>query len=245
PATENPKVRPHLLSYANSKATKEEVAAAQALHRINGCLGEEIFVFPFDDGSLLVQGLVDEPSRRQAVEQSLSALKLEKMQIQIYTPHEIKPHFRLYPSPDGLSDGTAAGEGGVAPTAHAGAAAGDMPMHDPIYKVAIASGRSPDEAEGFVSKFSDEITGEARALLLHAWALKRLDAEFATPRIELLPAGSRAMIEAMQADHERAMRQRATRMLEMLQGIRPKSPPDGPVPEPPDPNSPRDVLGFA
>src|SRR5262249_7611462 len=30
PATENPKVRPHLLSYANSKATKEEVAAAQA-----------------------------------------------------------------------------------------------------------------------------------------------------------------------------------------------------------------------
>jgi len=56
------------LTYSNSRATVQEVEIADALHNVDACLGEEVYLFPMSDGSILVQGLVDTPARRVLVQ---------------------------------------------------------------------------------------------------------------------------------------------------------------------------------
>ena len=53
--------KPSPLMYASSRASEHEVVVAAALHKLDACLGEEIYVFPMSDGTVLVQGLVDRP----------------------------------------------------------------------------------------------------------------------------------------------------------------------------------------
>jgi hypothetical protein len=215
-----PLPRPVPLSYANSHATVEEVEIAEALHRVDACLGEEIYVFPMSDGSLLVQGLVDNPARREAIKQSLKAVA-GPLRVEIYVPRELKSGSELYSPPDRFADkvGESENTGPSAPTTLADLSSASMPLHDRIYKHLSRPGVAPDDTEKEVAIFSNEVVTHARQTFLHAWALKKLDREFSSERISGLPASALRQLEQIRKDHQTWIANLAQRQAEMLSTI--------------------------
>jgi len=190
--------RPVPLSYANSNATEGEVSIATALHKIDACLGEEIYVIPMSDGSLLVQGLVDSPARRQVIAQALKPLG-GSLHVQVYIPRELKNGSELYQPPDQFVPDLAAGDSSSATPADSSRST--APLHEMLYRHFDKPGASPEDTNKQVASFSDEIVTLARQTFLHAWALKRLEREFAARRVSGLPPLALQKIEQMREDH--------------------------------------------
>ena len=202
--------------YADSLATAAEVSVARALHESSACLGEEVFVFPMDDGSLLVQGLVDDSLRSGAIRQQLSSLRSTRLTVQIYTPDEVTTNVHLYPPPDGLNETMQRSVVGTTGQPGEMSALNSVPMHDAIYKGAIASGNTAKEAEQRVSKISSAVTDDARAILLNAWALKRLDTEFERRRVQGLSSAALDLIDGMREDHRGSIQKLTTTIVAMI-----------------------------
>ena len=78
-----------------------------------------------------------------------------------------------------------------------------MPLYSALMAHFSAGGASHDEAQNRLAAFSNELVNSARQTLLHAWALKKLDREFATQRMTSLSPQSIADIVRMKADHQR------------------------------------------
>ena len=208
------------LGYAGTHATAEEVEVAEALHKVDACLGEEVYLFPMSDGSLLVQGLVDNPTRREAIKQSLKSVS-GLLRVEIFVPRELKNGSELYNPPDRFVDN--AGANAVAeaavPASLADLSSASMPLHDRIFKHLSRSGASNDDTEKEVAIFSNEIVTHARQTFLHAWALKKLDREFSPERIAGLPPATLRQIEKIRQDHQNWIANLAQRQSEMLSDI--------------------------
>lgn len=208
------------LGYASTHATAEEVEVAEALHKVDACLGEEVYLFPMSDGSLLVQGLVDNPARREAIKQSLKSVD-GILRVEIFVPRELKNGSELYNPPDRFADN--AGANAIAevtiPASLADLSSASMPLHDRIFKHLSRSGASSDDTEKEVAIFSNEIVTHARQTFLHAWALKKLDREFAPERIAGLPPATLRQIEKIRQDHQNWIANLAQRQAEMLSDI--------------------------
>jgi hypothetical protein len=198
----------------------EEINAATALHKVDACLGEEIYLFPMSDGSLLVQGLVDNPVRRDAIRQALRAVS-GPLRIEIYVPRELKNGSELYSPPDHFAEGLEVSDtpGAGVPTTLADLSSSSMPLHDRIYKHLSRSGVAGDETEKEVAIFSNEVVTHARQTFLHAWALKKLDREFSSERVSGLPASALREVEKIRQDHQKWIANLAERQAEMLSTI--------------------------
>jgi hypothetical protein len=209
--------KPVPLSYGNSLATDAEVSLAEALHKLDSCLGEEVYVFPMSDGSLLVQGLVDNAARRDAIRQSLRAVG-GSFRVEIYIPREVKSGSELYRPPDRAED--------MAPPAHnsipdtlADLSGTSVPLHDLLYQHFYKPGASAEDTDKQVALFSDEVVTLARQTFLHAWALKRLEREFSAERsANLSPAVLRSVAQ-MREDHQHWISTIANRQAEMLEPL--------------------------
>jgi anti-sigma factor RsiW len=218
PARSLPEVsRPVRLSYANSHASEGEVSVAEALHRVDACLGEEVYLFPMSDGSLLVQGLVDSSARREIIRQALKSVAWP-LRVEVYVPRELKNGSELYKSPDpAVLDLT--NENSPASTTLADLSAASMPLHETLYAHFYKPGSSSEDVNKQVALFSDEIVTLARQTFLHAWALKRLDGEFSAERTSGLPAAVLQKIEQMRRDHDRWISTITHRQTDMLSPI--------------------------
>lgn len=208
------------LGYASTHATIEEVEVAEALHKVDACLGEEVYLYPMSDGSLLVQGLVDSPARRDAIKQSLKSV-LGPLRVEVYVPRELKNGSELFRPPDRFADNVEANENAAAvvPATLADLSNASMPLHDRIYRHLLHSGASGEDTEKEVAIFSNEIVTHARQTFLHAWALKKLDREFSAERIAGLPAPVLRQIEKIRQDHQDWIANLAQRQAEMLSNI--------------------------
>jgi anti-sigma factor RsiW len=208
------------LGYASTHATVEEVEVAEALHKVDACLGEEVYLFPMSDGSLLVQGLVDSSARREAIKDSLKSVS-GMLRVEIYVPRELKNGSELYNPPDRFSD--SAGANAVAevtiPASLADLSSASMPLHDRIFKHLSRSGAASQETEKEVAIFSNEIVTHARQTFLHAWALKKLDREFSAERVAGLPQSALRQIDKIRQDHQNWIANLAQRQVEMLSDI--------------------------
>jgi hypothetical protein len=208
------------LGYASTHATAEEVEVAGALHKVDACLGEEVYLFPMSDGSLLVQGLVDSPARREAIKQSLRSVA-GQLRIEVYLPRELKNGSELYAPPDRFADN--AGANAMAevtiPASLADLSSASMPLHDRIFKHLSRSGASNEDTEKEVAIFSNEIVTHARQTFLHAWALKKLDREFSPERVAGLPPATLREVEKIRQDHQNWIANLAQRQSEMLSDI--------------------------
>jgi hypothetical protein len=212
--------RPVPLTYANSRATLAEIAAAEALHKVDACLGEEVYLFPMSDGSLLVQGLVDSSVRRDAIRQSLKTVA-GPLRVEIFVPRELKNGSELYSPPDRF-EGVEANENTGAssvPTTLADLSSSSMPLHDRIYTHLSRSGIASGETEKQVAIFSNEIVTHARQTFLHAWALRKLDREFSPERMSGLPASALKEVQNIREDHQHWIANLAQRQSEMLSTI--------------------------
>jgi hypothetical protein len=208
------------LGYASTHATAEEVEVAGALHKVDACLGEEVYLFPMSDGSLLVQGLVDSPARREAIKQSLRSVAAP-LRIEVYLPRELKNGSELYSPPDRFADNAASNAIAevTIPASLADLSSASMPLHDRIFKHLSRSGASNEDTEKEVAIFSNEIVTHARQTFLHAWALKKLDREFSPERVAGLPPATLREVEKIRQDHQNWIANLAQRQSEMLSGI--------------------------
>lgn len=210
--------KPAPLSYAQSPATAEEVAVAAALHKADACLGEEVYVFPMSDGTLLVQGLVDDNARREAIVRSLKPVA-HNVRIEIYLPREIKRGSDLYNPPEQFSERLPAGPSGEQDATLADLSSGQSPLYERLNHHFSQAGISHDDADKQVDVFSSEMVTIARQTFLHAWALKRLDGEFSRSRTVYLSAAELQEIDQMRQDHRRWISTLARRESEMLAPI--------------------------
>lgn len=209
--------RPVPLSYANSHASEAEVSVAEALHRVDACLGEEVYLFPMSDGSLLVQGLVDSSARRDIIRQALKSVA-GPLRVEVYVPRELKSGSELYPSPDPSAPESSGGSGSPAATL-ADLSGATMPLHETLYAHFYKPGNSAEDVNKQVALFSNEIVTLARQTFLHAWALKRLDREFSAERTSGLPASVLQKVEGMRRDHDRWISTITHRQTDMLSPI--------------------------
>ncbi len=207
--------KPTPLSYLNSKATVQEVSIAAALHKVDACLGEEVYIFPMSDGSLLVQGLVDNPARRDAIRQALRSVA-DNIRVEVYTPHEIKSGTDLYNPPDRFSLQAASDPGSSNTASMAEISSTQTPLYARLTRHFARAGDTEEDTQKEVSVFSNEVVVTARQTFLHAWALKRLESEFSAARINGLPSDSLALIDQIRGDHRRWISTLAQRQSELL-----------------------------
>jgi len=205
------------LTYANSVASEQEVAAAAALHKLDACLGEEIYIFPMSDGTVLVQGLVDRTDRRDAIRSALRSLSFPVV-VQVATPKEWTAGAALYPPPDQLAASNLPRGTGAAVTI-ADASGREIPLYDEISRRVTKPGISDEELHQRVASFSNEAVTLSRQALLHAWALRRLDTEFSDRRIAQLPAVARQTAEHLRNEHRQAISKLTRRQAELLASL--------------------------
>ncbi|MGA2697283.1 MAG: hypothetical protein ABSE92_14565 [Terriglobales bacterium] len=210
--------KPVPVAYGQSHATPEEVAVAAALHKSDACLGEEIYIFPMSDGTLLVQGLVDNSTRREAIVRTLKPLA-HNVRIEIYLPREIKSGSDLYNPPEQFSEKIPGGLAGDQAATLADLSSGQSPLYERLNQHFSQSGVSREDANKQVDVFSSEMVTIARQTFLHAWALKRLDGEFSNGRIASLSDSELREIDQMRQDHRRWIATLARRESEMLAPI--------------------------
>ena len=205
------------LTYANSVASEQEVAAAAALHKLDACLGEEIYVFPMSDGTVLVQGLVDRPERRNAIRTALGKLSFP-VNVQVSTSQEWARGATLYPAPDQLAAANAPRGNGARVTIADGSGR-EIPLYDEISRHVGKPGNTEEELHQRVASFSNEAVTLSRKTLLHAWALRRLDTEFSERRIAQLPAAARQTAERLRNEHRQAISKLTRQQAELLASL--------------------------
>jgi anti-sigma factor RsiW len=221
--------KPVPLSYDGSRATAREVAITLALHKVDACLGEEINLFPMSDGSLLVQGLVDNGTRRETIAKALRQAD-NNVRVEIYLPREIKSGSDLYAPPELFAQKPAASAESDNVATLADLSNGQAPLAERLNQHFSQPGVSPEDANKQVAVYSSEVVTIARQTFLHAWALKRLDGEFSSVRAANLSAEQLRGVEQMRQDHRRWIATLAKRESDMLSIITPaKSAQDGPV----------------
>jgi anti-sigma factor RsiW len=206
------------LSYLNSHATEQEITVAEALHRADACLGEEVYLFPMSDGALLVQGLVDTPARREAIRQALRTVS-GRLRIEVYLPRELRNGSELLNPPDRFDEKPAVS---VAPSTTATLAdlsSAKMPLYDRLYQRFSQPGASADDTNKQVAVFSNEVVTLARQTFLHAWALKKLDREFSAQRTAGMSASALEKVEQIRQDHRRWISTLSRRQAEMLSRV--------------------------
>src|SRR5581483_8204061 len=189
-----------------------------ALHRADACLGEEIYLLPMSDGSLLVQGLVDGPGRGGRIRESLKGVA-GPLRIELYLPRELKSGAELYAPPDTLSDRVASGGTASYTATLADLSSARMPLYDQLHKHFVQTGVAPDGIDKQIAVFSNEVVTLARQTFLHAWALKKLDREFSAERTAKLSPSALAQIEQIRQDHRRWISNLAHEQAEMLSHV--------------------------
>lgn len=200
------------LTYANSPATESEVSLALELHKIDSCLGEEIYLFPMSDGSLLVQGLVDSPSRRERIREALHSAR-GTFRVEIYVPRELKNGSELYKPPDqAIPEARSANDSATL----SDLSGTSVPLHEMLYQHFYKPGTPQSDTDKEVALFSNQVVTLARQAFLHAWALKKLNREFSSHRTSGLPAATLLQVEQMREDHRHWLTTIASREAEML-----------------------------
>ncbi len=220
------------LTYAASLATEQEVSVAAALHKLDACLGEEVYIYPMSDGTLLVQGLVDRTERRDAIRGALRSLPFP-VSVQLYTPKDLGAA-TLYPPPDRIVAVSIPGSPSARITV-ADASNQEIPLYNEISRHVAKPGISEEELHQRVASFSNEAVTLSRQTLLHAWALRRLENEFAEHRVAQLPAPAQQQAARLREEHRHAIASLTRRQAELLSSLigRPMEVPSS-VEAPPD-----------
>jgi len=204
------------LSYAKTTADEREATLAETLHRFDTCLGEEVYILPMSDGSLLVQGILEQATKRAALSAALRQLPFP-VAVRLYVSGELSKNPTLFDSPFGTVRGMVAN--GAAPVTLADFSNQRTVIYGQLLRHFSQQGVPAEEADRKVAEVSNEIVTLSRQTLLHAWALRRLDEEFDPRRSASLPAGALRQIELLRADHRKWIASLARRQAEMLAGL--------------------------
>jgi len=203
-----PPRRPLPLAWDATRASDAEAAVAGALHALGADLGEEVNVFPMSDGTLLVQGLVDTDSRRQAIERALQQVP-SPLHIEVHTPADLQGGADLFAPPwRAVTDVEAPSAMAPAPAVRMLDTGGlrvplQKRLEDHFGRTLRSAGGepTPSAVSRAVSAFSNDIVSRSRTALFHAWALYRLDQQFSPARSGELSAAAVEQVTAVRRAH--------------------------------------------
>jgi hypothetical protein len=200
------------LSWDSVQASDREVAVAAVLHTLGADLGEEVNIFPMSDGTVMVQGLVDTDSRRQAIEQALRQLPAPLV-VEIHTPADLRTGAELFDqpwrtftdveAPDRPATGT--------PVRMVDAGGLRLPMQKRLeehFARGVKTGGAGPSSQVIgraVSAFSNDVVSRSRQALFHSWALYRLEQQFSPARTGALLAPSLDAVAAIRRSHRDAV----------------------------------------
>ena len=205
--------RPLPLTWDAAPASDLEALVADALHGIDADLGEEVNVFPMSDGSLLVQGLVDTVARRQVIEQALQRMPGE-LRIEVRLPADLRGAVDMFAPPWRAPRGDDLPRPVVAaPVVVADAGGLRMPA-DQIVEAHLARERraggtafDSSSLRPAVARYANDVVSRSREAVFHAWALFRLEQQFAPARTHTLsPAALASVARVRQSHRERLAR---------------------------------------
>ena len=205
------------LSYAQSTATEKEILVSETLHRLDICLGEEAYVLPMSDGSLMVQAILDQTSKRDALRAALRQLPFP-VGTRLYLTSELQRNPQLFDSPFSTGPGAAA-TSLTAPVTLADFSNQQTVIYSRLAQLFTKQGLPAEEADRKVAEVSNEIVTLSRQTLLHAWALRRLNQEFDARRTLGLPVETLQQIDRLRADHRKWIASLARHQMEMLAGL--------------------------
>jgi len=240
-----PRLRPLPLSYSDSVATPAEVAVAVALHEASADLGEEINVFQMSDGSLLVQGLLDRVRRKQQIETALRTVT-GALRVELYTVGQRNPGTDLFEAPwrSSMATGMPLPAPGQSPIRVADFSGATMPMYEPLHAYFVLRARSrgseavQSEIDKAIAAWVTDVVRRSTDALFHAWALRKLELQFAERRVQSLPATSRVHIDRLRRSHQDQLGTNTRQLAAMLEEVAPQE-----VPEPGQSVAPPDTRG--
>jgi anti-sigma factor RsiW len=216
PVSRSPVMAP--LKYAQIPASASEVRATELLHRLNACLGEEVYVYPMPDGSTVVQGLVESSERRKVL---MSALTHSDSTIrpEIFTPDQLRSGVHLFASPyEDLAAAPAKNEA-ITGEQSADLSGRQIAFRDELVASFQSDGKTSDEARKLAAAYSSELSSLSEKVLLHSWALERLDAEFPISRTAELAKPELDTLSAIGRDHRQQIRELVRHELSLLARI--------------------------
>lgn len=180
-----------------------EVRVRYALHRIHACTGEPIQVDTSPEG-VRVRGMLDTEARKREVLQAMASLKEASLQVRLRDPGQAS-----------AADLSLADSIPAAPDSSANEGSGSaLPIEALISR--DANGVAPDA----LVKLSNEAIQSGRALLMDAWAIRRLlDRYPDLPSTE--SADNRWLLEVMLRDHMVAFERNRSRLAEIVSLIEP------------------------
>lgn len=205
------------LKYAEISASPGEVRATELLHKLNACLGEEVYVYPMSDGSIVVQGLVESIERRKTLTNAL--MTDGSIRAQIFTPDQLRAGIHLFASPYADSSVSAASSDSLGDEQSADLSGRQMAFHDELVASFQSEGKTSDEAQRAVAAYSSELSALSQKVLLHAWAMERLDTEFSISRTAGLAKPELDTLRVLRQDHRQHIRELVRAELALLARI--------------------------
>jgi hypothetical protein len=204
--------------YGQIPASPSEVRATELLHKLNACLGEEVYVYPMPGGTILVQGLVDSSDRRHVLMNALNRAD-GSIHPEIFTPDQLRAGVHLFPSPYTDLPVNASISPASATEQSADLSGQQIAFHDELVANFQSEGKSPEEAERSVAAFSSELSTLSEKLLLNSWALERLNSEFPASRTAQLPKEDLDTLHSLDLDHRQQIHDLVHRELALLAHI--------------------------
>jgi hypothetical protein len=197
----SPRVEPVLPTKDEQNLDEVEIEVLYSLHRVRACLGEPIEVERVPGGAVRVSGLVETTTRRAQLVAALGELhNPAAVRVEIGTTEE----FLQQPSGAGVV---------IAPNAPATQV---RPLRLPIQDELERHFEPRGETRARVVRLANDAVDISKAMLVEAWALRRLGERYDGERFERLEPRSRWLLEVMLRDHLEAFRAGSRRGQEEL-----------------------------
>ena len=172
---------------ANAAPENLEIEVRYLLHRACACLGESVEVVRKPSGNVVVRGLVQTAERRQ-----------ELIAVLLPTPVKVE-----------IETADALAEKMLAHTPRGSKLQSYPEVFFPLQQrlEEYFAGRGPRDAVGNeIVDLSNRVVSQSQEILGHAWALRRLELDYAPERAQRLPSPARRLLEQMSREHAEALR---------------------------------------
>jgi hypothetical protein len=182
-----------------------EVEVAYLLDKANATTGEQVALTRVPDGRLLVSGIVDTDRRKAEILEALRPVASNRaVRIDVSTVAEAMK--RSTPSSKGTTQKLELSESST------------IPIYADLQAYFGRRGVASEQIDGEINRLSTRVLNLSRTALSHAWALRRLGAQFQPDSSQLSPEAQEKRLSMLRG-HAAALRQQAERLRTELQAI--------------------------
>jgi DNA-directed RNA polymerase specialized sigma24 family protein len=189
-ATPEPSPSPLLLPLAVATAGLE-IEALTLLNQVGATLGEEVSVTRMLDGSLRIEGVVENVERRNVILSALAPIRNHQaIKLQIETPEEAQQRLQQTRS-----------TGEIISIQEAAPVVGIIPADGDLRRYLTVQGISDHALDEEVNQFANRTLRRSRQAVLYVWSLRKLMQRFSSAELSALDPAARVKWLAMIGEH--------------------------------------------